>query len=254
MPSSPWHRILDSPNDSHLVQFYGWDPERLARNVSQYLKEGLKNGEGGIVISTSANAGAFRERLDAGGRDRVVWLDAEETLARLVLGQMPDWDLFEAVLAPVLRRGRREFKGIRAYGEMVGILWTAGNHVGAVRLEQFWNRLLSRSSFQLFCGYPIDIFSRDFDPAGLDALLSNHTHIVPAAGEQVESAICRAMEEILGSKAAHAEAVMKSEMFRARWGILPRSEGLILWMRRNVPARVDEILSRARTYCVAQPA
>jgi hypothetical protein len=71
---------------------------------------------------------------------------------------------------------------------------------------------------------------------------------MPAEDERLEESLCRAMEEVLGSKAEAAEAAMKNARFRARWGILPRSEGLILWLRRNVPAQADEVLARARAY------
>jgi hypothetical protein len=248
--TSPWQKILDSPKDSHLVQFYGWDQNLLTSNVSKYLHEGLKHGEGGIVIATPEHIEAF-SKLMGDSRDRVMWLDAEQTLSRFMRNGMPVWHLFEEVVPPAVQQVRTEFDGVRAYGEMVGLLWTQGRHLAAIRLEQFWNRFLTHSAFQLYCGYPIDIFGADFDPARLDALLCNHTHIVPAGGPKMEAAICRAMEEVAGSKAENAEADMKNERFRARWGILPRSEGLILWTRQNLPSRADEILERAKAYCLA---
>jgi len=84
---------------------------------------------------------------------------------------------------------------------MVGILWKAGRFSAAILLEQFWNDLLSRSPFNLFCAYPIDVFEQDFRPAHLDALLCAHTHLLPtAANEDLDSAIDRAMDEILGRR------------------------------------------------------
>jgi hypothetical protein len=254
MPASPWLKILDSPSDAHLVQFYGSDESRLASNVSKYLTEGLKNGEGALVIAVPAHLESFQAALDADLRKRVAWLDAQPTLDQFLRNGMPDWDLFEATIPPAMQRVRANSEGVRAYGEMVGILWSNGRHAAAIRLEQFWNRLLSRASFQLFCGYPIDVLNPAFAPASVDAILCNHTHIVPADGPEFETALCRAMEEVAGAKAERAEALMKSELFRARWGILPRSEGLILWMRRHLPNHADEILRRAKAYSTAQTA
>ena len=40
-------QLLDRPHaHEHLVQLYGDDHETLARNVSRFLSEGWRNGEG----------------------------------------------------------------------------------------------------------------------------------------------------------------------------------------------------------------
>jgi hypothetical protein len=86
---------------------------------------------------------------------------------------------------------------------MVGILWKSRQYAAAVRLEQFWNKLLSRSSFSLYCAYRIDVFGIEFHGAALDALLCTHTHLVPAEmNGSCESAINRAIEEIVGSSSS----------------------------------------------------
>jgi hypothetical protein len=36
--------------------------------------------------------------------------------------------------------------------------------------------------------------------------------------------------------------------YRPSWGIVPRGEAVILWLRNNLPDYADEILSRARRY------
>jgi hypothetical protein len=250
MATSPWNRMLDSPGEDHLVQFYGTDDDSLAVNVTKYLVEGLKRGEGAIVIATPAHIALFSRNLHDAG-PRIAWLGANQTLAEFMVDGMPDWDRFQQTISPAIQSIRGHAAGLRAYGEMVGLLWTAGKYAAAVRLEQFWNRLLSRSPFTLFCGYPIDILSRDFDPDALDPLLCSHTHVVPAGDPRLEASIYQAMEQVLGSKAESAEAAMKDQCFRARWAVLPRSEALILWIRRNLPVEADEILARARSYSQA---
>lgn len=249
MCSSPWNRILNLPDEDHLVQFYGSNEDLLTSNVTKYLAEGLRSGDGAIVIATPAHIRMFSSGLGLlDATHHIAWLDAENTLKQFMVDGMPDWDRFQHVLTPVIRSMRLCTTGLRAYGEMVGLLWRGCQYAAAIRLEQFWNRLLSRSSINLFCGYPIDILSRDFDPNAVDALLCAHTHVVPAGTGMLEASICRAMTEVLGTKAEWAEAAMKDERFRARWGILPRSEGLILWLRRNHPAEADEVLARALDY------
>ena len=65
---------------------------------------------------------------------------------------------------------------VRAFGEMVGLLWVDGQRSAATRLEEYWNELLSGSTLSLFCAYPIDVFNGGSENAGLEAVLCAHTH------------------------------------------------------------------------------
>lgn len=253
--TSVWDGVLDAPKLDHRVQFYGSNEALLVRNVTNYLSEGLNNGEVALVIATPEHVRAFSHGLEpypAAGR--LVCLDAASTLARFMVSGIPVWDLFAEAIASVVRNIRERASGLRAYGEMVALLWNAGERAAAVRVEQFWNRLLSRLSFNLFCGYPIDIFDPAFDPKSIDALLSTHTHVLPGDCQELETAILRSMKEVLGAQAENAETAMKQQPSSARWGILPRSEALILWLRRNAPDQAAEILRRARAHSSHPPA
>jgi anti-sigma regulatory factor (Ser/Thr protein kinase) len=42
---------------------------------------------------------------------------------------------------------------VRAYGEIVDLLWQAGNVQGTIELERLWNELISELDFTLLCGY-----------------------------------------------------------------------------------------------------
>jgi len=56
----------------------------------------------------------------------------------------------------------------------------------------------------------------------------------------------RAMQDALGARAAQLEeAAAKYDRSSTR---VPKGESTILWLRKNMPDRVDEILSRAREY------
>lgn len=248
----PWNKILDqSAAQGHLVQFYGGNEESLVRNVARYIGEGLKGTEGLILVATAAHTEKMLQRMEASGanpdqavqRGQLVVLDAHATLARFMLHGQPDWDRFESAIGPVIRDLRWTRRtGLRAFGEMVGILWQAGQMAAAVRLEHFWNRMLNRCQINLFCAYPIDVFSAEFHAAGMDALLCTHTHVVPGSRVlTVESAMRAAMIEVLGPRADGIEAD-----YRKSWAVMPRGEAMILWMRRNLPGGSDEIFARAR--------
>jgi hypothetical protein len=138
--------------------------------------------------------------------------------------------------------------GLRAYGEMVGILWQAGRFSAAILLEQFWNDLLRRSCFNLFCAYPIDVFAKGFQPAHLDALLCAHTHLLPTAPNgDLDGAIDRAMDEILGSRVESTRLLMTADD-RPAWAAVPRAEGILFWLRTNLPEHAEAIIARARQH------
>ena len=187
----------DSPANAvdgaaHVVQLYGGDKRLLTRNVGRYLGEGLQQGHGLLVIATAEHSYAFAQQLRSDGayqsavrEGRLVFLDAQIMLSRFMVEGQPDWTSFERVAGEVLRevRTRSASASVRAYGEMVGLLWQAGQWAAAVRLEEYWNRLLAAYNFDLFCAYPIDVLADDAQPEALDALLCTHTHLVSAHGD-----------------------------------------------------------------------
>jgi hypothetical protein len=246
---------LDDPHAGHLVQLYGSDPLPLARNVGRYLAEGLERGEAAVIIAARAHRDAFAAELEARGADsaaatrddRLVVLDADETLARFMVDGQPDWDRFEASVGTVVRAlAAAHPAGVRAYGEMVGVLWQAGRFAAAIRLEGFWNVLLGASDIRLFCAYPIDVCGDDFTVADVDALLCAHTHVLPS-GATVEASLERAMADVLGTPAEGLRVLIEAHRPPA-WAALPRAEATILWLRQNLPQHTAAILARAREF------
>lgn len=254
----PAQELLAHPGpQSHFVQFYGIQDEAINRNVARYLAEGL-GLEGGLVIgSQERNSSVFREINDLGvdaagaqAEGRLCFLDAEETLAQFMVDGQPYWRRFERTIGNAINNIRESVGhgGLRAYGEMVGVLWTQGHFSAAVRLEQFWNRLLSRSSASLFCGYPIDILSPAFCGEGVDAVLCAHSHVLSSdISGDMESAISKAIHNVLGAAAIRVETALNDSRQRGRAG-MPRTEAGILWIRKNLPDRASEILAQARQF------
>lgn len=183
-----WDELLDrADGGEHLVQLYGEDVRLLAGHVSRYLAEGVRRGDGLVVIATPEHATAIRGQLGEGdpavsaavGSGRLLFLDARETLDRFLVNGEPDGARFEQVVAGVLRdvRARSSTGRVRAFGEMVGLLWEAGRPDSATALEQYWNGLLDDGSFSLLCAYPLDVFSPETDLASIEAVLREHTHM-----------------------------------------------------------------------------
>jgi hypothetical protein len=250
---------LEQPEPrEHLLQLYGSDERRLTTNVGHYLSEGLKLGNGLLVIATKTHNEIFAAKMILADADpiaavqdgRLVFLDAAETLARFMVRGQPDWAAFENIIGSAIGRlqARPDQTGLRAYGELVGLLWNAGRYSAANRLEIFWNKLLNSNHFNLYCAYPIDVFGSEFQTAALDALLCAHTHLLPAGEEDdLEHAIDRSMDDMLGKRATGLRVLMDSD-FEPSWLTLPRAEARILWLRNHLPDEAEKILARARQY------
>jgi hypothetical protein len=263
---SPWERLLDQPHPGgHFVQLYKTDESELVKNVGRYLWEGLRRGDGVLVVATPAHEQLFLRKLQLVGADTRAWieskqlifLDAEETLRQFLVDHQPDWLGFERVVGSAIRQVQptNHSRGLRAYGEMVGILWKARRYAAAIRLEQLWNRLLESSSFSLFCGYSIDVFGKDFN-ADLDSVLCTHTHVIPAQTDaKLEIALNRSMDEVLGPKAEALRATIKPSR-RSSWAVMPNAESTLLWLRKNLPDDADRIVERTQHHYLAlsQPA
>lgn len=187
--TTAWNHFLDSPKfepGHHAVQFFEND-SYLAEIVSRHIAEGLRQGEAVVIIATAAHIDAFQNELEAdldlSGpilSEQLVFLDAEETLARFMVDGMPDWELFLQAIGSLLERMASKHSRIRAYGEMVDLLRAEGNLDGMIRLEELWNDLARIYSFSLLCGYGIRGFAQESDLAAFERVCGRHTHVLPA--------------------------------------------------------------------------
>jgi len=172
----------------HAVRFYD-SPGSLCRIVAAFLADGLAANQPALVIATPEHRAGIVETLRALNLDAdglqvsgdLLVLDAEATLARFMVDGMPDPVRFKAVGGELIEhacRGRRDCT-VRAYGEMVDVLWKQGQSVAAVRLEMFWNRLADTRDFSLLCGYAMGNFYKGSQQDDIRAL---HTHVVGVEG------------------------------------------------------------------------
>src|SRR5688572_29868767 len=130
--------------------------------LEHYVLEGLRAGEAVLAIANVAHRGALRARIDAAGLDstmlaatgRYLALDAAGTLSQIMVAGWPDEARFERVMGGAIAQASRHVRRVRAFGEMVALLWGQGLHQPAVRLEEFWHRLCKRRQVAVLCGYP----------------------------------------------------------------------------------------------------
>lgn len=180
---------------NHYVQFYQDDSDVMAR-VCAYLGKGLESGQAGIVIATPAHGEAIVRHLNkagfdvdaAQGRGQYVALDAAGTLAQCMKSGSPDERLFTDVVGGVLARAGGRYAGLRAFGEMVALLWMEGKPEAALRLEQLWNGLSRIHRFSLFCAYPSTPFFASATEAQFGSICDEHSHVIPSGHGPQEGA------------------------------------------------------------------
>ncbi|HXH74332.1 MAG TPA: MEDS domain-containing protein [Bacteriovoracaceae bacterium] len=180
------HRVA---THDHLVKFY-CDLRNLTDLVCDYVVPGISRGDGIIIIATQTNRKAFEAALEnrsidvtmAKAAGQVLLLDAEETLRKIMSGGMPVTSKFNAVIGEKIIKMLEKYPNIRAYGEMVNVLWKQDCVEGTIALEKFWNSLAVIHPFALLCSYSMD---ENLMKKGksLSDICSTHTHYINDKGD-----------------------------------------------------------------------
>jgi hypothetical protein len=172
---------------SHSVQFYETDAFLLG-SVAEFLAPALREDGIAIVIATRAHLDGISEQLSAIGLDpvamaasgRLVPLNAESTLARIMGDTMPDEDRFRQVIGGILDRLPGAGGPVHVYGEMVALLAADGLRVAAVRLEELWNEIQQERAFSLLCAYPMAACGGEDQTGWIGDVCAAHSHVIPA--------------------------------------------------------------------------
>lgn len=248
--------LSDAGPHRHVLQCYGSDEDLLAENVSRFLAAGLARHEAALIVATPERRHRILQQMESSGAaldaarlaGHLVELDSPTVLESLLVDDRPDWNAFEKIVGStvgLLARTAGEGQ-LRAFGDMVGLLWQSRRTAAAVALEGLWNRLLESHPFHLFCAYPIDVLGREFRRETVDQLFCCHTHVMPDNGE-LERSLARAMAEVLREDDQGMRLLLESPR-RPTWALLPRAEALILALREDLPDLADKILGKARGY------
>ena len=199
----------DMGPQEHFVQLYENDAF-LENAVSGFVGAALNRGDAGIIIAKPEHRVAIEAKLLEQGLDpscdRFISLDAAETLSAFMVDGMPDAQLFEAHIGPLVERLTFGGRGLHAFGEMVGVLWLEGKRQAAIRLEELWNELGKKHRFALYCAYPLHGCAGHHDD--FVNVCSCHTRVIPAEsyGELTNSDDQRRAITVLQQRAQSLEA------------------------------------------------
>ena len=167
----------------HAVQFYS-DDEPLCLSVADFLADGIAAQQPVIVIATPDHRKRIinallnrRFRVDGLlGTGSVTLLDAEATLKLFMVNGSPSASKFRHAIGDVFDRvaGKRSETPVRAYGEMVDVLWRQGRCAAAIELEVLWNNLAKTYAFSLLCGY---VTAKLHEHGGRESICALHTQV-----------------------------------------------------------------------------
>lgn len=181
---------LEPHLNTHSVQFYE-DDSFLLDSLTKLVGTALVAGDAAIVIATPAHCEALARRLKARGLDlevssslgRYCAFDAAKTLSSFMVQDVPDPARFHShvgrILSSILPAAQTELPRIVVFGEMVTLLWSAGNLDAAVKLEQLWSDLARSHSFDLYCAYPMKEFNRERHSQAFLDICAEHSRVIP---------------------------------------------------------------------------
>ena len=230
---------------------YG-DFGELADSAGAYFSAGFVRGDVGIIVARAENIAAVRERLDAAGWDAkrldglLLTADAEETLSRFMEDDRPVRARFVETIGRLLDEAeqRRPGANVRAFGEMVDLLWERDEKDAAIELERLWNELAAERGFSLLCGYRFDVFDEESLRDRLPGLIEAHSHVRPVAkpglmGRAVDSAL---KDEVSDPEAARIYLAAGDGPERK----VPLAQAVLTWLSRNEPKLAGRVLPASR--------
>jgi hypothetical protein len=169
----------------HVLQIYESD-DVMMDSLEAFVTTGLKNKESVIIIATKEHLKGLNRRLILHGFDlkelqkdnQFIPLDAEEALELFMINNWPDEARFTRMVESLILRAQGKGKRkVRAYGEMVAILWAKGLNGATVHLEHLWNNFCETELFCLFCAYPKSGFTQDANES-IHHICSSHNRLL----------------------------------------------------------------------------
>jgi hypothetical protein len=206
-PHGPAQAAAEHP---HGVLLYR-DDAALADAIGAWAEAGLRNGEGVLLVVRDSVREPVRAwlrgaeldpaALEATGQLR--FLDADGTLRLFMVGGRPQPNLFTNAIAPIVSdlKAASPAGEVRAWGEMVDLLWKRAQGAAAVALEGLWSDLLAAQGFRLFCAYQVDAFDALQFPK-VRTIAASHGRLLATEDEaRFAAAVDAAFRETYGPEA-----------------------------------------------------
>lgn len=181
-----WGEI--APRD-HILSIYEDGPGFL-NLLYGFVSGGFNARAAVVVIATAEHLSYIDEQLKRDGydvfglklTDEYIPLDAEALLDQFMIHDSLDENLFFHVITNLLARAKKQDRMVRAFGEMVAILWARGLTDATFQLEALWNQYCESEGFSLFCAYPKTVFGKEHNHS-VEDICCAHTRLVSGDGQ-----------------------------------------------------------------------
>ncbi|HEY4876600.1 MAG TPA: MEDS domain-containing protein [Puia sp.] len=185
-----WHHInidlfwAEQACSDHVVQVYEND-ETLINSLSKFVIGGIRMGDPSIIIATESHLHDLKNSIKDQGFDLeilqeqnlILPFDAWDVLSKFMINNWPDDSLFEKTISEIIDKVPLDSKKIRAFGEMVSILWDEELHGATIYLEHLWNKFCSQHPLCLLCAYPKKAFQDNY-ASSLQHICKSHSKMI----------------------------------------------------------------------------
>ncbi len=189
------HKTSKSPHDfwgelapcENALQIYQTDRTFIS-TLAAFVQDGINSGDYTLVIATRQHISAIGKTLGEKVIEQAIKagsyrpLDAKIALSNFLQASWPDAEKFHSYISGFFVEAKKQNRKVRAFGEMVALLWAQGNSGATVQLEHLWNEFCSNMAPALFCVYPTSGLT-DSAQSSLEQICRAHARIV--AGEPI---------------------------------------------------------------------
>ena len=247
--------VLTRPTPgAHFVQIYQ-DSNTLIDAVCHFASDQLQPTEAIVIIATESHREAIEASLLKFGialevaiqRGQYNFIDAESLLASFMDNGDFDADKAESVLRQIIEKVCQGYQTIRAFGEMVDVLWQRDDKENAKALEKLWNKLLKEYPVSLLCAYRMDNLHPGPYPHDIECLCGSHTHFLPSQDfTLLDRALAKATENVMGvSLSGMMDSIGR---FKHPTTSMPAAQASLLYISKTMPITTEFILLQLRKH------
>jgi hypothetical protein len=258
MKTASWYDVLTGPIlGQHIAQTYQ-DEAFLVKSVSVFAGAGIQKGQGVLLVATKPHLKLFAETVEkigcdvpaARSRGQLTEVCVEDALNDIMIAGIPSADKFSRLAKAAIQKthGHEGVSGIRIFGELVNVLWMAGNMQAALSLETLWDKLGKTHPFTLFCGYKMDNFDKNAACGAFQSVCDSHSHLIPVEHyERLDDAVIKGSREVLGDSLSRLVRSLAADS-RVAAAQMPVAQKVLLWLRQNMPGTADKVYLRTRMH------
>lgn len=205
------------------------DAGRLSAQVARFLADGLLQADSALIIATPQHGELLRQALAGAGVDlatvsrsgRLILLDAQQLLSGFLRSGRPDPELFHQVVSQPLASTAAALvppARLRAYTELVDLLWSAGQRSAAVQVEELWAELQRRQPTVLCAHTRASLWLRPVEPprGGLQEEAETQGEAASGEGDGADRSQVRAVADVHEhARQLEQELAQRAEVERA---------------------------------------